>query len=66
MADALAPIAEKIKPLIRLLSSDQDGEVVAAVRALNRILKANGTDIHAIADNVGHANGKKFTEADAR
>jgi hypothetical protein len=44
MADALAPIADKLKPLIRLLSSDRDGELVAAARALNRLLKANGTD----------------------
>ena len=50
MAD-LAPIADQLKPLIRLLSSNQDGEVVAAARALNRLLKANGSDIHAIADS---------------
>jgi hypothetical protein len=63
--DALAPISNKIQALIRMLSSDRDGEIVNAVRALNRLLKANGADIHAIADGVGHANGKKFTEADA-
>jgi hypothetical protein len=61
----LAPIADQLKPLIRLLSSNQDGEVVAAARALNRLLKANGSDIHAIADSVGQANGK-LTEAEMR
>jgi hypothetical protein len=61
----LAPIAGKLKPLIRLLSSDQDGEVVAAARSLNRLLKANGSDIHAIADGIGQANGK-LTEAEMR
>jgi hypothetical protein len=39
MSDALAPIAEKLKRCIRLLSSDNDGEVIAAARALNRTLK---------------------------
>jgi hypothetical protein len=31
----LAPIAGKLAPLIRPLSSDQDGELVAAARALS-------------------------------
>jgi hypothetical protein len=62
---APAPIAGKLKPLIRLLSSDQDGEVLNAARALNRLLKANGSDIHAIADGIGQANGK-LTEAEMR
>ena len=64
MAD-LAPIAGRLKPLVRLLSSDQDGEVLNAARALNRLLKANGSDIHAIADGIGQANGK-LTEAEMR
>jgi hypothetical protein len=38
MADALAPIADKLKRKL---------------------------DIHAFADSIGHANGKKFSEADA-
>lgn len=58
MSDALAPIADKLKPFIRLLSSDQPGEVVAAARALNRMLKNNGADIHVLADAIGQANGK--------
>jgi hypothetical protein len=65
VTDALAPIADKIKPLVRLLSSDQAGEVVAAARALVRLLKANGTDIHALADGIGRANGK-ISDADMR
>lgn len=63
--NALAPIAEKLRRCVLLLSSDSDGEVLAAVRALNRLLKANGTDIHGLAASIGQANGKKFTEADA-
>jgi hypothetical protein len=62
MSDALAPIADKLKPLIRLLSSDHDGEVVAAARALNRTLKSAKLDIHVLADCIG--NGKDYTEAD--
>src|SRR5688572_3970247 len=49
---ALAPIALRLGQLIRLLSSDKDGEVVAAVRAIDRTLKAAGADIHALADLV--------------
>jgi hypothetical protein len=65
VADALAPIADKIKPLVRLLSSDHSGEIVAAARALNRLLKANGADIHAIADGIGRAKDK-ISEAEMR
>jgi hypothetical protein len=54
----LAPIAEKLRPLIRLLSSDHDGEVIAAARALTRTLKNAKLDIHALAESVGQANGK--------
>jgi hypothetical protein len=54
---ALAPmIVDKIKPLIRLLSSDRDGEIVAAARALMRLLKASGADIHTLADSIGQVD----------
>jgi hypothetical protein len=62
VADALAPIADKLKRFIRLLSSDSDGEVVAAARALNRTLKGAKLDIHMLADSI-QANGKEYTEA---
>ena len=38
--------------LIRLLASDVDGEVLAAVRALGRALKASGCDFHDLAGLV--------------
>ena len=38
--------------LIRLLASDVDGEVLAAVRALGRTLKAGGCDFHDLAGLV--------------
>jgi hypothetical protein len=60
VSDALAPIADKLKRFIRLLSSDSDGEVVAAARALNRTLKGAKLDIHVLADSIGAVNGKKW------
>jgi hypothetical protein len=38
--------------LIRLLASDVDGEVLAAVRAMGRALKASGCDFHDLANLV--------------
>ena len=40
--------------LIRLLSSDQPGEVAAAAGAINRALKSRGIDIHKLAEVVEH------------
>jgi hypothetical protein len=59
----LAPIADKLGKLLRLLSSSHDGEVVAAARGIDRTLKSVGLDVHALADGI--ATEKKFTEADA-
>jgi hypothetical protein len=61
--NTLAPIADKLSKLLRLLTSNHDGEVIAAARGLDRILKNAGLDIHALADGI--ATDKKFTEADA-
>lgn len=49
---ALTPIAHRIAPLVRLLASDQDGEVVAAARAIVRVLHVSGHDIHTLADII--------------
>jgi hypothetical protein len=46
------PTNKRIGQLIRMLSSDQPGEVGAAAQALNRTLASAGVDIHAIADVV--------------
>ena len=66
MSDELAPIADKLKRCVRLLSSDVDGEVIAAARALNRTLKKSNLDIHALADSICVPNGKKFSEDEAQ
>ena len=49
---ALAPISPKLGKLIALLSSDKDGEIVAAVRAIGRVLKDAGADWHDLANAV--------------
>jgi hypothetical protein len=43
---------EKIQKLIRLLSSPNDGEALAAVHALQRVLREEGTDIHELAARI--------------
>jgi hypothetical protein len=47
---------ERIRKFVRLLSSPQDREVVAAARALLRSLAADGEDIHALADAIGQGS----------
>jgi hypothetical protein len=42
----------RIGQLVRLLSSDRPGEVVAAATAINRTLATAGADIHHLADVV--------------
>jgi hypothetical protein len=52
---------EKISKLIKLLSSDNDGEALAAVHALQRLLAQEGTDIHELAERV---EGRKLSQAE--
>jgi hypothetical protein len=56
----LAPIADKLGKLVRLLTSDQDGEVVAAAHSINRTLSGAGLDIHVLAAVIenGGVNNK--------
>jgi hypothetical protein len=53
--------AEKLEKLIKMLSSDRDGEVVAAARAIKRTLDGAGSDIHEFAERI---KGAKLSEAD--
>jgi hypothetical protein len=41
-----AAVREKLGKLVPLLSSDQDGERVGAVAAIERVLKSAGLDWH--------------------
>jgi hypothetical protein len=38
----LAPITAKLGKMIRMLASDCDGDVIAAVRAIKRTLRSEG------------------------
>ncbi len=55
------PVAGKLGKLLKMLSSDRDGEVVAAARAIVRTLETAGADIHELAARV---EGGKLSEAD--
>ncbi|NEU13556.1 hypothetical protein G3T14_15660 [Methylobacterium sp. BTF04] len=67
-------ILPKLAKLLPLLASDNDGEVVATARAIQRTLSAAGSDFHALAKAltedtptvVAHRNfGEDFNFADA-
>jgi hypothetical protein len=62
MASNLVTIASRLGKLIRLLGSNSDGEVVAAARSLERILKTAGLDLHVLAESI--TSDKKFSEED--
>jgi hypothetical protein len=48
---------EKVVKLVKLLSSPNDGEVVAAATALMRTLKADNLDIHDLAKRIENGDG---------
>jgi hypothetical protein len=67
MNDAITPAtANRLAAIIRMMSSDKDGDVLNAGRALNRALKSVGRDIHDLAEVVERANGGKLGEAEMR
>jgi hypothetical protein len=53
--------ADKIGKLIKMLSSTNDAEVIAAARAILRTLAQEGTDIHELAERV---EGRKLSQAE--
>jgi hypothetical protein len=56
---------ERLADLIKLLGSNRDGEVVATARAIQRVLKADGRDLHSLADTVAR-NGARLSESEMR
>jgi hypothetical protein len=56
---------EKPADLIRRLGTNHDGEIVATVHALKRVLKAAGRDLHKLADGVAK-NGSGLSETEMR
>jgi hypothetical protein len=68
---AMTPRERKIAHTLRMLTSDQQGEVFAAVQALKRLLQALGTDLDGLARGFekilnGCSNGgsKAITQAE--
>lgn len=55
MTDKLAQIVPKLLPLLRMLGSGVDGEIVNAVHAMRRILKSTGADIYALIERIENA-----------
>lgn len=55
-------LPEKLDPLIRRLSTDNDGETVACVRAISRVLASAGMSFHDLADRLkgAPAAGPRF------
>ncbi len=49
---AIAEIAPKLSKLFPLLGSDKDGEVLAAVGAIRRMLRAHNLDLHDLAKAI--------------
>jgi hypothetical protein len=45
-------ITERLRKLLLMLSSDRDGEVVAAARSIGRALRGNGSDWHDLASRL--------------
>jgi hypothetical protein len=58
---SIEPVAEKLEKLLKMLSSPNQGEVIAAAQAIMRTLKGAGADIHELAACV---KGGKLSEAD--
>jgi hypothetical protein len=57
MVDISPAVAARLGNFIRLLSSNRDGEVVAAARALIRTLQSAGADIHVLAERIAQPAG---------
>jgi hypothetical protein len=67
VSNAITPAtASRLAAIIRMMSSDKDGDVLNAGRALDRTLKSVGCDIHDLAEVVEHANGGKLSEAEMK
>src|SRR3712207_1633638 len=54
MDKALTPVSAKLVKLLPRLATEQDGEVVATVRAIGRTLRSAGLDFHVLANALTH------------
>jgi hypothetical protein len=58
-----AEVTAKLGNVIRRLSSNSDGEIVAAVHAMLRLLHSCGADIHALAERIENGGmSEKYRE----
>ena len=60
MSAGAKTLEQRIAMVIRLLASDKDGEIIAAVHALKRTLASAGTDFNGLAhgiENLGKNTG---------
>jgi hypothetical protein len=58
-----AEVTAKLGNVIRRLSSSSDGEIVAAVHAMLRLLHSCGADIHALAERIENGGmSEKYRE----
>ena len=64
MTEKLDAVVPKLVPLIRMLSSTAEREVLNAVRALLRLLANAGLDIHALAERVEHGGDEPLSAAE--
>jgi hypothetical protein len=64
MAEKLDAVVPRLVPLIRMLSSTAEREVLNAVRALLRLLANAGLDIHALAERVEHGGNEPLSAAE--
>jgi hypothetical protein len=58
----LTEIVPRLKSLLLLLSSDRDGDVVAAARAVGRTLKSAGGDWHDLTDLLTAASAPRHDD----
>ena len=56
----------KLGNLIRRLGSNNDGELVATVHAMRRMLDSVGADFHAWAEHTEKPNGSGLNEPEAK
>jgi hypothetical protein len=57
MTDFPADTRSLIAKCIRMLSSDKDGDIIAAGNALVRVLRSAGADVHDLAEQIEKPNG---------
>lgn len=58
-----APVARRVGLLLPRLGTDSEGEALATVRALRRVLAAQGLDLHDLVAALSEGGGRAAPEA---